>query len=204
MKPGKAEHQKSNKRSDIVKAAIDVFSRKGYHNTRMEEIALVAGAGKGTIYEYFDGKLELFQEILSTGWQAFEENTALEKIESLPIEELLQGLIYSHLRFFEEHRQLTQVTFGDVGTIDRELIAWARQMRADKERRLQALIETAMVRQEIRDDLDARVISRLLCAIIPYFAVTGALDGKDHDSQALADQITSALLNGIKRQNKEQ
>ena len=44
---------KKGKRELILEAAINVFSTKGYHNTRMEEIASQAGVGKGTIYEYF-------------------------------------------------------------------------------------------------------------------------------------------------------
>ncbi|NLU48034.1 MAG: helix-turn-helix transcriptional regulator [Syntrophomonadaceae bacterium] len=52
------------KREAIIQAALQVFSEKGYHNARMEEVATVAGIGKGTIYEYFDSKLQLFQAVL--------------------------------------------------------------------------------------------------------------------------------------------
>lgn len=48
---------KLSKRDMILAAAIRVFSQKGYHHTRMEEIAIEAGIGKGTIYEYFSSKL---------------------------------------------------------------------------------------------------------------------------------------------------
>ncbi|MGI6434113.1 MAG: TetR/AcrR family transcriptional regulator [Syntrophomonadaceae bacterium] len=192
-------YKKTGKREAIVEAAIQVFSRKGYHNTRMEEIALVAGAGKGTIYEYFNSKLELFQEILFKGWRVFEENTTVEEIDSMPIRELLQGLISGHLRFFKEHSQLTRVTFWDVESIDQELMAWARRIRTDKEQRVQLLIEAAIARGEVRADLDARVISRLVCAIIPYFAAAEVINNEDIDPHRLAAQLTSALLNGIKK-----
>lgn len=201
METEKAGSKKGGKREAIVEAAIDIFSRKGYHNTRMEEIALAAGAGKGTIYEYFASKLELFQEVLSAGWQALEENTTMAETDSMSIQRLLQGLTYGHLRFFEEQRQLTRLTFWEVETIDRELMAWAHQMRADKERQVQTLIEAAIKRGEVRDDLDAWVISHLLCAIISYFAATGVLDDEERDIEALASQLTSALLNGIKKQD---
>ncbi|MGI6435525.1 MAG: TetR/AcrR family transcriptional regulator [Syntrophomonadaceae bacterium] len=192
-------YKKTGKREAIVEAAIQEFSRKGYHNTRMEEIALAAGAGKGTIYEYFNSKLELFQEILFKGWRVFEENTTVEEIDSMPIRELLQGLISGHLRFFKEHRQLTRVTFWDVESIDQELMAWARRIRTDKEQRVQLLIEAAIARGEVRADLDARVISRLVCAIIPYFAAAEVINNEDIDPHRLAAQLTAALLNGIKK-----
>ena len=42
-----------------------MFFLQGLHNARMEEIAAVAGIGKGTIYEYFPSKLQLFQDMLN-------------------------------------------------------------------------------------------------------------------------------------------
>ena len=45
----KRKEGKGLKRDAIIDAAVQVFSSKGYHNTRMEEIAIAAGIGKGTI-----------------------------------------------------------------------------------------------------------------------------------------------------------
>lgn len=54
-----AENQK---RKDILLVARALFKKKGFHNTKMEEIALNAGVGKGTLYEYFTSKQEIFDE----------------------------------------------------------------------------------------------------------------------------------------------
>lgn len=51
---------KKKKREDILDAAMRVFAQKGFHRTKMEEVALAANIGKGTIYEYFQSKSELF------------------------------------------------------------------------------------------------------------------------------------------------
>lgn len=48
------------KKDAIITAAISVFSRKGYAAARMVDVALSAGIGKGTIYEYFPSKEALF------------------------------------------------------------------------------------------------------------------------------------------------
>ena len=53
---------KEAKKRQILEAAIAVFARKGVGNTRIAEIAAEAGTGKGTIYEYFRSKEQLFQE----------------------------------------------------------------------------------------------------------------------------------------------
>ncbi|HHZ02882.1 MAG TPA: TetR/AcrR family transcriptional regulator [Tissierellia bacterium] len=50
------------KRKDILKSARTLFKDKGFHNTKMEDIAIAAGVGKGTLYEYFENKQDIFDE----------------------------------------------------------------------------------------------------------------------------------------------
>ncbi len=54
--------EKNQKRQDILASARDLFKDKGFHSTKMEDIALAAGVGKGTLYEYFDNKQNIFDE----------------------------------------------------------------------------------------------------------------------------------------------
>ena len=44
----------------ILDAALDVFSRKGYHDTRMDEIVTGSQTSKGSIYFHFPNKEQLF------------------------------------------------------------------------------------------------------------------------------------------------
>jgi AcrR family transcriptional regulator len=52
--------RKQNKKSRIIEAAARVFANRGYNSTLIAEIAAEAGIGKGTIYEYFPSKEDLF------------------------------------------------------------------------------------------------------------------------------------------------
>ena len=52
---------KKEKAARIGSAAIAVFRKRGYHATRMMDIAEAAGIGKGTLYEYFRNKDEIFR-----------------------------------------------------------------------------------------------------------------------------------------------
>ncbi len=52
--------RKEEKRALIIKAAAKVFARRGFASTLMAEIAIKAEIGKGTLYEYFDSKEDLF------------------------------------------------------------------------------------------------------------------------------------------------
>lgn len=47
-------------RSRILDAALDVFSRKGYHDTRLDEIVSESTTSKGSIYFHFPNKEQLF------------------------------------------------------------------------------------------------------------------------------------------------
>ncbi len=51
---------KDRKRKEILQAAMRVFARDGYHRAKMEAVAEEAGIGKGTVYEYFKSKTDLF------------------------------------------------------------------------------------------------------------------------------------------------
>jgi AcrR family transcriptional regulator len=54
----------SQKRTEILEAAYKVFSEKGYHSTRIEDIAVETGMAQGLFYRYFDNKLDLFSQII--------------------------------------------------------------------------------------------------------------------------------------------
>jgi len=53
----------NDKLEDIRHAAIVVFSKKGYAETKIADIAIQAGVSAGTIYNYFTSKKELFDSL---------------------------------------------------------------------------------------------------------------------------------------------
>ncbi|RPH32916.1 TetR/AcrR family transcriptional regulator [bacterium] len=59
------ERERRRHEQEILEAARDLFARKGYYNTTLEEIAHHAQFGKGTIYNYFSSKEDLFCGILN-------------------------------------------------------------------------------------------------------------------------------------------
>lgn len=51
---------KTEKINKIAKSALYLFAEKGFAATSVEQIAEAAGIGKGTVYEYFSSKEEIF------------------------------------------------------------------------------------------------------------------------------------------------
>src|SRR3954454_5452267 len=70
--------QGTSKRERILRAAIDVFARNGYFNSKVSDVAKAAGVADGTIYLYFDGKEDLlvniFREHTSSYLQSLERS----------------------------------------------------------------------------------------------------------------------------------
>ena len=58
-----------NNRNKIKKAAVEVISKKGFFNTRMQDIADEAGLAVGTIYNYFSSKDEVLSYIFKNEMQ---------------------------------------------------------------------------------------------------------------------------------------
>lgn len=56
---------KEAKKKQILRAALAVFSSKGYYGAKIADIADEAGIGKGTVYEYFRTKEGLFMELFT-------------------------------------------------------------------------------------------------------------------------------------------
>lgn len=75
--------EKNQKRKEILTSAKALFTEKGFHNTKMNEIAVNAGVGKGTLYEYFSSKQDIFDEFCIEN-----VNLMREEIEKISNEEI--------------------------------------------------------------------------------------------------------------------
>ncbi len=79
--PSRREREREAKRREILQAAKDVFSRGGYHEATLDEIARHAELAKGTIYNYFSSKEDLFEGLLASLMDGMEA-LALQALET--------------------------------------------------------------------------------------------------------------------------
>lgn len=112
----KVEQNKLEKERLLYRAAYELFSDKGIHETSISAIAKKAGVGKGTFYLYFKDKYDVFErivmkkssDILNQAYQAtsnvtfprFEEEVIFftnEIIDQLKSDHLLLKLIHKNL-----------------------------------------------------------------------------------------------------------
>jgi len=80
---------KEKKAESIAKSALKLFSHKGYTATTVEDIAKASGVGKGTLYDYYATKEDVFMAALKQ-WMIRFENRLKECLKSVsdPIRKL--------------------------------------------------------------------------------------------------------------------
>ncbi len=93
----------SDKRNDILQAALELIAERGFHGAPMAEIAEKAGVAAGTIYRYFDSKEVLITEL----YRELEEEIGAVLRKDYPIKRPLRErflyLISGLLRYFILH-----------------------------------------------------------------------------------------------------
>jgi len=67
MSPKISEEQASARREQIIMAAVSCFADKGFHKTTMQEICKAARLSPGAVYNYYESKDEIIQEICRMG-----------------------------------------------------------------------------------------------------------------------------------------
>ncbi len=100
----KSDHDKRKKQ--IFEASIDVFSRKGYHGATMDEIASVAGMGKGSVYRYFKSKEELLRQLLSEKYDEIIKRFSFIMERDADVMLQIQEMIIIWIEFIEENHSV--------------------------------------------------------------------------------------------------
>ncbi|HEY2387534.1 MAG TPA: TetR/AcrR family transcriptional regulator [Candidatus Binatia bacterium] len=95
----------SDKRAQILRAATDVFSAREFHAVPVEDVAVAAGVGKGTLYLYFPTKEQLFYATILEAMDVLvgELRAATARRRG---EEGLRAFVECMLDFFWRRRQL--------------------------------------------------------------------------------------------------
>jgi TetR/AcrR family fatty acid metabolism transcriptional regulator len=80
---------RKKKQEKILQAALTVFAQKGYEATKIADIARQAGIGKGTIYEYYRSKKEIFNQLFRFMFSDFDRQFEQRIAEvSSPVEKI--------------------------------------------------------------------------------------------------------------------
>ncbi len=76
------------RRDEVLDAALELFTEKGFANTRVEDVASKAGISKGTVYLYFDSKEALMEGLIDRALSPIALK-AISTIESMGVDPIL-------------------------------------------------------------------------------------------------------------------
>lgn len=112
------------KRKKILEAAALVFSKKGFHQARMDEIAEMASVAKGTLYYNFSSKSMLFSATVTEGLESIVKQVT-EKLESdLPFIEHFRILIEAMISLYLKNNKLARILLNELSSgIDSKVLA---------------------------------------------------------------------------------
>lgn len=186
----------SSKSTEILEAARDLFSGKGYAATSMRDVADAVGLQPGSLYAHIRSKDELLVEIIDEMSQRFFDagKAALED-GSRTVVERLNDFIRCHLRIVIEHRTSATVFFHEWRSLEGESRRLALRQRREYESMLVGLIQEGVDRGELRPvdpHLTAIALLGLLNWTYTWYAPEGALS-----ADGLADMYTHMLIDGI-------
>lgn len=199
----KWRRQKETRPGDIVRAALDVFSEKGFAGARMEEIASRAGVSKGAPYLYFPTKEDLFAAVVREVVEPnIEPMLELARQHDGPLEPLLRGMT-QHIAHIAETTPLGRVVklvISESNTFPEMARIWHDNLIDKALGTLSHLITRAQERGEVRPG-DPRhhaisIISPVLLGIVfrETFVPVGA---KPFDLPALIKQHLDTVLPGL-------
>lgn len=100
------------RRDEILRAALDCFTRKGVGATTMEDIRRASGASIGSIYHHFDGKEQLAGALYVDSLRRYQEGFLAELRGHEEVEARVKAAVRHHLRWVAENRDRAAFLLG--------------------------------------------------------------------------------------------
>src|SRR6185295_10777765 len=105
------------RRNELLTAARAIFSKKGFHEATIDEIAEAAEVAKGTVYLYYKSKKDLYLEALRFGIESLNLELNLKAAEPGPCRDKLRILTSTKMAFFEENREFFNIYYSELGKL---------------------------------------------------------------------------------------
>jgi AcrR family transcriptional regulator len=190
--------RQANRRRQILEAAVKVFARKGFHASRVGDIAEEAGIAYGLVYHYYKSKEDLLETIFRTTWTEMLARVREVEEAGVPAAEAVRQVTALLLRTWRRDPDLVRVLVREVTRsphVQREVEEIAHAMQA-----LEDIVRRGQEAGEFRADLDAR-----LAAVVFYGAldeiltgwVLGQLPDRDEDIARAEHDVVGLLTAGL-------
>lgn len=171
------------RRAAVIEAAEAEFGAHGFSNGSLNVIARRAGVAKGSLFQYFADKRDLFAfitDVASQRVRGFVEDVIRQLDPSRPFFEFLTDLLDAWVAYFAEHpreRSLHAAATMEVDTDAR--VSVQHVIHRHYLEVLRPLVSDAHKRGDLRADADTDALLSLLLMIFPHLALAPYVRGLD-------------------------
>jgi AcrR family transcriptional regulator len=158
------------KRRLILDAAVRVFARKGFHNSRVGDIAEEAGVAHGLLYHYFSSKDQVLETIFRENWGLLVERIEAVERSGEPARDQLRHVAAIVLRTWRHEPDVVRVLVREISRspeLPERISDLVKPIEA-----IQRIIERGRESGEFRADLDPK-----LAAVVFYGGIDELLTG---------------------------
>jgi TetR/AcrR family transcriptional regulator, fatty acid metabolism regulator protein len=187
-----------DKRRLILDAAVRVFARKGYHASRVGDIAEEAGVAHGLLYHYFRSKEELLETIFRETWRDVLDAVRSVEETDESARDRLAGIAKILLRAWLRDSDLVCVLVREV-TRSSHLQQRIDEIQAAFDG-IERIISRGQSEGEFRSDLDARMASYVFYGALEEILtgwVLGQLDDGDEQIAAAEQTVIEVVCGGL-------
>jgi AcrR family transcriptional regulator len=188
----------TDRRGELLEAAVRVFARKGFHSSRVGDIANEAGVAHGLLYHYFRSKEEVLETIFRETWSVLVADTLRIEASGVPLREQLRRFARIYLGSWLVTPELVRVLVREV--------ARSPEVgdRVDEIRglflALQRIIETAQQRGEVRLDANPALAAWAVYGALEEILtgwVLGQLPGEEEDVERAVATVVDVAHAGL-------
>ncbi|MBW1780906.1 MAG: SDR family oxidoreductase [Deltaproteobacteria bacterium] len=187
----------AKRREQIVLAAIKLFSRKGFHESNLRELAEESGISHGNIYDYVGSKQDIFfliHEFINN--IALEEsNRSIENIDD-PLEKL-RRMLKAEFKLMHEWSDAILLLFQETHILDKRLMKALLRSERGRVRKLEELLEESINKGQLRK-FNTRVAANLIKSmaeawVVKRWDLRGYIDRTEME-KAILDVAFNGLL----------
>jgi AcrR family transcriptional regulator len=180
----------------LLDVAANLFFDRGYASTSMQDIADAAGLHKSTLYHHIDAKADLLEWICGTTLDAL--YTSLDTAVATrtdPSERVVAAFAGAASVALDDVRGVSVLLHLKETVAGGEEL-WAR--RREYDRRFAELIHDAQQAKQVRDDIDALLLGRLVLGMINWVVEWYRPGEGRFDATEIARSLTAFVAQGVR------
>jgi AcrR family transcriptional regulator len=200
-KQSRKEIEKESRKTDIINTAAQLFSEKGFHDVKMDDIAERVGLSKGTIYLYFENKETLFFSIIQVRLSELTKQIQEILLLDEPFVENLRRFVTTCLGFLERHQAFFKIMHSEKMRMNVEEHYKMHDCAIEAYQTIFGITGELIRRGQkeciLREDTP-ETLSKILLGILDAYLYQRVFLGSKVSIEEEVDQVIDYYLNGAK------